>query len=41
MALPPEVFIPVSQGVREHVYPEKGIARLIVLSLLNVTNHVG
>jgi len=30
MALPPEVFIPVSQGLREHVYPEKGIARLIV-----------
>jgi len=30
MALPPEVFIPVSQGLRKHVYPEKGIARLIV-----------
>jgi glucose-6-phosphate 1-dehydrogenase len=30
MALPPEVFIPVSQNLKKWVYPEKGIARLIV-----------
>jgi hypothetical protein len=31
MALPPEVFISVSEGLRKYVYPEVGIARIIVL----------
>ena len=31
MALPPNVFTPVAQGLKKHVYPENGIARLIVL----------
>jgi len=30
MALPPNVFTPVAQGLKRNVYPEKGIARLIV-----------
>lgn len=30
MALPPSVFIPVSQHIRKHNYPKKGLARLIV-----------
>ena len=30
MALPPNVFTPVAQGLKKNVYPEKGIARLIV-----------
>ena len=31
MALPPNVFIPVAQHLKKLVYPEQGIARLIVL----------
>lgn len=34
MALPPNVFTPVAQGLKKNVYPEKGIARLIVSLLL-------
>ncbi len=30
MALPPNVFIPVAQGLKKNVYPENGVARLIV-----------
>ncbi|KAF7506953.1 hypothetical protein GJ744_011084 [Endocarpon pusillum] len=30
MALPPSVFIPVSQNLKKHCYPKKGIARIIV-----------
>lgn len=30
MALPPSVFIPVAQGIRKHVYSQKGVNRLIV-----------
>ena len=33
MALPPNVFTPVAQGLKKNVYPEKGIARLIVRSI--------
>lgn len=32
MALPPSVFIPVSQNLKKHCYPNKGIARIIVRS---------
>jgi len=31
MALPPNVFTPVAQHLKKLVYPEQGIARLIVL----------
>lgn len=34
MALPPSVFIPVSEHLKKHCYPDKGIARIIVSSLL-------
>ena len=34
MALPPSVFIPVSQHLKRNCYPTKGIARVIV-SFLN------
>ena len=34
MALPPSVFIPVSQHLKKICYPEKGIARVIVSSTL-------
>jgi glucose-6-phosphate 1-dehydrogenase len=34
MALPPNVFTPVAQGLKKNVYPEKGIARLIVFEPL-------
>ena len=30
MALPPNVFTPVAQHLKKLVYPEKGVARLIV-----------
>ena len=30
MALPPSVFITVSEHLKKHCYPEKGIARIIV-----------
>jgi glucose-6-phosphate 1-dehydrogenase len=30
MALPPSVFIPVSQHLKKCCYPDKGIARIIV-----------
>jgi glucose-6-phosphate 1-dehydrogenase len=30
MALPPSVFIPVSQHLKKNCYPEKGVARIIV-----------
>jgi glucose-6-phosphate 1-dehydrogenase len=30
MALPPSVFIDVSQNIKEHCYPKNGIARIIV-----------
>ncbi|KAI9321629.1 glucose-6-phosphate dehydrogenase [Dichotomocladium elegans] len=30
MALPPSVFIPVSKGIRKHVYAQDGVNRLIV-----------
>lgn len=30
MALPPSVFIPVSEHLKKNCYPEKGIARIIV-----------
>ena len=30
MALPPSVFIPVSQNLKKHCYPKNGIARVIV-----------
>ena len=30
MALPPSVFIPVSQHLKKNCYPAKGIARIIV-----------
>ena len=30
MALPPNVFTPVAEGLKRNVYPENGIARLIV-----------
>lgn len=30
MALPPSVFIPVSQHLKRNCYPEKGIARIII-----------
>ena len=36
MALPPNVFTPVAQGLKKNVYPEKGIARLIVYSQLTL-----
>ena len=36
MALPPEVFTPVSEGIKRYVYPQKGIARLIVTNLTNL-----
>lgn len=35
MALPPSVFIPVSQHLKKCCYPKKGIARIIV-SLMDV-----
>jgi glucose-6-phosphate 1-dehydrogenase len=34
MALPPNVFTPVAQGLKKNVYPEKGIARLIVQHII-------
>ena len=30
MALPPSVFIPVSQHLKKNCYPKKGIARIII-----------
>jgi glucose-6-phosphate 1-dehydrogenase len=36
MALPPSVFIPVSQHLKKNCYPTKGIARVIV-SATNAT----
>ena len=30
MALPPSVFIPVSEMLKKHCYPKNGIARIIV-----------
>jgi glucose-6-phosphate 1-dehydrogenase len=30
MALPPSVFIPVSEMLKKHCYPKTGIARIIV-----------
>ncbi|ORZ17275.1 glucose-6-phosphate dehydrogenase [Absidia repens] len=30
MALPPSVFIPVAQGIKQHVYNDQGINRLVV-----------
>ena len=38
MALPPNVFTPVAQGLKKNVYPEKGVARLIVLPRLSSIN---
>lgn len=35
MALPPSVFIPVSQHLKRNNYPKKGIARVIVSSLVS------
>jgi hypothetical protein len=35
MALPPNVFTPVAQHLKQLVYPENGIARLIVLYTLH------
>jgi glucose-6-phosphate 1-dehydrogenase len=34
MALPPNVFTPVAEGLKKNVYPEKGICRLIVSLVL-------
>ena len=33
MALPPNVFTPVAQGLKKNVYPDNGVARLIVRSI--------
>jgi Glucose-6-phosphate dehydrogenase, NAD binding domain len=33
MALPPSVFIPVSQHLKKHCYPKNGIARVIVSNM--------
>ena len=30
MALPPSVFIPVSEHLKRNCYPDKGIARIII-----------
>jgi glucose-6-phosphate 1-dehydrogenase len=35
MALPPSVFIPVSQHLKKICYPEKGITRIIVSTAQN------
>jgi len=40
MALPPNVFTPVAQGLKKNVYPEKGIARLIVSPSLSTLTQV-
>jgi glucose-6-phosphate 1-dehydrogenase len=35
MALPPSVFMPVSQHLKKNCYPKKGIARVIVGYIVN------
>jgi len=34
MALPPSVFVPVSQHLKKICYPKEGIARIIVCTLI-------